>query len=480
MTEAWELIKLTIPIFISMCSWVTMKVTDTAVLGHVGTRYLDATALSDIWTSSTGVFIQSRVVGTFCGQAFGAGNKMMVGIWLQVAYAVLATIMIPVAICWCLTYTVLRTTGNEEQISSDASYYALVLALCLPVRIAFSQLSSFLTSQKIMRPGVVCSVMSMLLNLFGNLVLVLGLPFPGWSGLGFAGCPWVTTVVEFIQLFVMWYVFCHLQKLHVDCWPGWSRKHITGERLKTYFKMYLPAALSIGSDFWRVAAIGAVAESLGKDNLGVFNASYRICWMMLTFMGALAGAVGTQLNINLGKGSPAAARRSAAVGTSIAVVLLVVLGLLIVFIPRQLGMIFSSDPAVLDLFEESRWPFAAFAVFMNLSVNLERIPMAAGRVNAVFYAGLVGSWVGQVPGVLLLTKFWRADLVGLYSGVAAGYALLASIFVVIILRLDWSELAHEARVRSEATKPKESMKMSLQPVATSTEEEAEDGAGASA
>merc|ERR1719217_1737102 len=99
----------------------------------------------------------------------------------------------------------------------------------------------------------------------------------------------------------------------------------------------------------------------------------------------------------------------------IAVVVLVLLGLAIVSIPRLLGTIFSDDPTVLDLFEESRWPFAAFAVLMNLSVNLEKIPMAAGRVNAVFYAGLAGSWLGQVPGVLLLTKFWRNDLVGLYS-----------------------------------------------------------------
>lgn len=143
--------KLAIPMFMAMVSWVALKVTDTAVLGHVGketmghvgTRYLDATALSDLWTSSTGVFIQSRVVGTFCGQAFGAGNKQLVGIWLQVSYVVLGCVMVPVAICWCLTAPVLRAVHKTPQEVSDASYYAVVLAICLPVRIGFSQLSSF-------------------------------------------------------------------------------------------------------------------------------------------------------------------------------------------------------------------------------------------------------------------------------------------------------------------------------------------------
>lgn len=47
--------------------------------GHVGTRYLSASAVSDLWTQSTGVFIQGRVLGVFCGQAIGAGNKKLAG-----------------------------------------------------------------------------------------------------------------------------------------------------------------------------------------------------------------------------------------------------------------------------------------------------------------------------------------------------------------------------------------------------------------
>merc|ERR1712008_631723 len=168
-------------------------------------------------------------------------------------------------------------------------------------------------------------------------------------------------------------------------------------------------------------------------------------------------------------------RRSAAVGTIMAVVVLVLLGVIIVCIPRQLGSIFSADPAVLDLFEESRWPLAAFAVLMNLVVTLEKIPLAAGRVKAVLYAGLVGSWLGQVPSVVLLTKFWRADLVGLYSGVATGYGLLAAIHVIIILRLDWNELAHEAQVRSETVETTEAMSASLEPTGSPLNKETEGG-----
>ena len=54
------------------------------VAGYTGTEYLAAASISDLWTQSTGVFIMGGVLGMFCSQAIGAGNKELAGIWLQV------------------------------------------------------------------------------------------------------------------------------------------------------------------------------------------------------------------------------------------------------------------------------------------------------------------------------------------------------------------------------------------------------------
>ncbi len=72
------------PLMVSALSFVVMKVTNTALVGHTGTENLAAVALSDLWTSSTGVFIQGRVLGVFVGNAVGAGDTKLAGIWLQV------------------------------------------------------------------------------------------------------------------------------------------------------------------------------------------------------------------------------------------------------------------------------------------------------------------------------------------------------------------------------------------------------------
>ena len=46
--------------------------------------------------SSTGVVTFGGVLGTFVGNALGADNKKMAGVWLQVSLAVLMAVTVPV------------------------------------------------------------------------------------------------------------------------------------------------------------------------------------------------------------------------------------------------------------------------------------------------------------------------------------------------------------------------------------------------
>lgn len=54
-----------------------------SLVSHFTSRYLEASSLSDLWTSSTGVIIQGRVLGMFVGNSM-ATNPKMGGEWLQV------------------------------------------------------------------------------------------------------------------------------------------------------------------------------------------------------------------------------------------------------------------------------------------------------------------------------------------------------------------------------------------------------------
>ena len=119
-------------LFISRLGWVGMKVTDTALLGHVGTHALAASSLSDLWTMASGVFIQGRVLGIFVGNAVGAAKAgtapwSVAGEWFQVSVAVLGVIALAVMGLWAITEPVLRLFGYSSRLLSDASFFSLVL-----------------------------------------------------------------------------------------------------------------------------------------------------------------------------------------------------------------------------------------------------------------------------------------------------------------------------------------------------------------
>ena len=161
-----------------------MKATDTAILGHLAdndTLYLSAVASADLWTSSTGVFIQGRVLGTFVGQAIGAGNTAMAGVWLQVSLACLLPLAIVPLILWsALTSTVLSLISSDASLIAPGALYAGVLSSALPGRVFFSQLSQYLTAQGVMYPTTVSAAVALLSNLALGLFFILGLPhIPG-------------------------------------------------------------------------------------------------------------------------------------------------------------------------------------------------------------------------------------------------------------------------------------------------------------
>jgi hypothetical protein len=78
--------------------------------------------------------------------------------------------------------------------------------------------------------------------------------------------------------------------------------NIEWDMVKKYLTQYIPQALSISEAFVRVAAIGAVCTTLGHLQLGVFNMSYRVLWITLTFIGSVGSACGIKISAALGAG----------------------------------------------------------------------------------------------------------------------------------------------------------------------------------
>lgn len=113
----------------------------------------------------------------FVGNAIGAKKYKIAGQYLQIAYFVSFLILIPVVILWSITGPVLKSLGNDEELSNASWKYALLLMCALPGRIVFKNLTEYFGAMKITKPAVRTSAIGITVNLLVGLPLVLGWPF---------------------------------------------------------------------------------------------------------------------------------------------------------------------------------------------------------------------------------------------------------------------------------------------------------------
>lgn len=469
---AGSIMSLFFPIFASRLAWIGMKTTDTALLGHAGTDFLSASSLSDFYTGAFGPLMQDSVLNSKVGPAYGAGNKDMVCIWVQVSATVYAWATLFIIAAFCTTGPALHYgLGTPEPIAGYAGYYSTVMALCLPARFINGKITAFFTAQAKTRPSRDTTVLALLLNLVFGLQLVLGIPLAALGSYGFWACPIVTTCVEWFITALYFFVYCGLLRYHDECWGAipsqWSvfrdvflapvvaradsehfayyNEHIK-PRIREYVRLAFPANLALASDFWRMSAIGLLAGTLGEKNVAVFNASYRLAWMNMTVIGSFSSAACTQLGIMLGTGSGTKCKKIVGFGVSTVVAFLVATAALTVVFVEPLASIFSSDPEVIELFGECGAAIGFMIFFMCLSMHFELILFAIGASKVVSRAAILGSWVGQVPAVLLMIRLMGRQLQAVYIGVGIGYAFYLVLVFVPFVRTNWDE---EARMKSE-------------------------------
>mmetsp|Transcript_16363 Transcript_16363/g.53269 ORF Transcript_16363/g.53269 Transcript_16363/m.53269 type:complete len:212 (-) Transcript_16363:44-679(-) len=163
----------------------------------------------------------------------------------------------------------------------------------------------------------------------------------------------------------------------------------------------------------------------------------------MAFTGALGQAVGTKVSYGLGAGDVPAVERDVFLGLLITVASLALLSLVVYAIPATLGSVFSSDATIIDAFARARTPLAALVFFVNLAVVLERIPVVAGRTKSVLVCATIGSWLGQVPAVILCLTLWQKSIEALFTGVAVGYLFLCLMYAALVASLDFKQIAKE-------------------------------------
>jgi Na+-driven multidrug efflux pump len=183
--EAKEQMRYALPISFTTVCRLLVGTTATAFLGHISTNDLAAAGLANVINDVFGVFVGAAgyTIMPLCGQAWGAGNKPILGVWLQIAIVVMAfmcAIFTPIIIF--STEPFLKLCGINDTVTGLAGQYVRVYVFTMFPLNCFMALRVYLQTQGSVQPSmyvcIVASVVNVVLNYVTIYILHMGLQGP--------------------------------------------------------------------------------------------------------------------------------------------------------------------------------------------------------------------------------------------------------------------------------------------------------------
>jgi len=418
----------------------------TAVLvARFDTFALASISQASVWTAPISTMFKFGIqqLSTLCGQAAGAGNPKLVGIWLQIFIVFVCIAFVPVAGSRWLTCPLLLVAGIRPHLAEASGRYAVWSMFAFLFENVYLAVKEYYAAQYIVKPEAFIDCVFTFVN-FASIFTFLYV-----FKLGVVGVAISNTIVRCIRLIVL-VLYCYHQGYHLKTWPGWSREEIVvWDRWITLLKLTFPAAIGGMIEEIQFQLCSLLAGRMGHKTSASFALILKItnCCMVISM--SVAGAAGIRLSRHLGNGDVEAGRLSSHVGILSASLVQLCLSACYVCLVRPFGLWSSTDAAVQEQIYSTRWVVASIIAILGPFMSTCTVITKQGRAQIVAWFVSLGTWLVGVPMSVLLSSF-GGGLTGIYQGIFLGYSLSMFCLIWVYFRTDWLALTHVARQRSEA------------------------------
>ncbi|KAL8489104.1 hypothetical protein ACS0TY_025126 [Phlomoides rotata] len=412
-------------------SFGTIVVTQS-FLGHISSTNLAGYAL--VQTLSVrfvnGILIgMSSATETLCGQAFGAKQYHMMGIYLQRSWIIdliTLTILLPVFIFGTSIFNLL---GQEEGIASSAGYislwfipylYALIYSLTIQMYLQAQQKNMIIAWLAALQFAI-----HVLLSWLFVYVLDFGLP-GAMSALCISS--WFIVLGEFAYIFGGW---CP------NTWTGFTIAAV--KDLWPVVKLSVSSGLMICLELWYYAILVLLAGYVKNAEVAIsaFSICLNISSLIINIIVGIMGAACVRVANELGRGDARAVKFSIKVlmGTSVSIGLFFMI--LCLGFSKKIGYLFTNEEEV--ALRVSRLSLLlAFTVFLGgIYPILSGVAIGAGLQTKVAFINLgcfyaIGLPVGAVLGYAL-----HLQVEGIWIGMTCGVVTQTLSLGFMIWRTNW-------------------------------------------
>ncbi|XP_010251087.1 PREDICTED: protein DETOXIFICATION 29-like [Nelumbo nucifera] len=422
-------------IFTSICQYSLGAITQVFA-GQVGTLDLAAVSVENsvIAGFSFGVMLgMGSALETLCGQAFGAGQLDMLGIYMQRSWVILNTTAIVLCFLYIFAGPFLKLIGEQHQIAEAAGSFSVWM---IPQLFAYAMnfpIAKFLQAQSKMMVMAVISAVALILHTFFSWLLMLRL---GWGLVGAAvvlNASWIFIVVA--QLVYIFSGTCG------RAWSGFSMKAF--QNLWGFVRLSLASAVMLCLEVWYFMALILFAGYLKDAEVSVDALS--ICmnilgWAVMVALGCNA-AISVRISNELGAGHPRIAKFSVVVVVITSCLIGLLLSIILISTRKQFPVIFSSSLDVRKLVSELTPLLAISIIINNVQPVLSGVAIGAGWQALVAYVNISCYYLFGIPLGLILGYKLDMGVTGIWYGMLSGTILQTAVLFWMTYRTNWNKEA---------------------------------------
>jgi putative MATE family efflux protein len=407
---------------------------DNILVGHlVGyTANAGIGVANQIWTVVI-IFVMSVFTGmsVLVARFVGAGNEEMADRTVYQAFitatALAVGILAPIG--YFSAPFLLRLVNAAPAVQHEALPFLRIMFVFSIGMLIFFMLSGALRAAGDARTPMIMGIALTVMNIGFNIVLIRGLgPIPAF---GTAGAAMGTMMAcGILGVYSLW-------KLWAGGWVvSFPRKHGFAPDwgiIKSLFKFGLPTgmqgiAMNIGG-LLMLAFIGSLAESAQAQ--AAFAVSYSQLFSLITWTSVgLLGAASAVAGQNLGAGRADRATEGVHVAARIAVGGAAFVGLMFMFLPRQLLAIFGmNDPEVVAIGVQLLRFLSVSGLLVSLALAYTGGLQGTGDTKSPFYISVVSQIVVPLGLCFIIKKVSVLDPIDIWIAILAGHFTRASLSV---------------------------------------------------
>ncbi|KAH6789237.1 MATE efflux family protein [Perilla frutescens var. frutescens] len=441
LVESVKLWSIAAPIaFNILCNYGINSFTSIFV-GHIGNLELSGVAisLSVIANLSFGFLLgMASALETLCGQAYGAGEINMLGVYMQRSCLILTSACVCMMPLYIYSKPVLKLLGQRHDIADIAGKFSIYI-----IPQMFSLAINFPT-QKFLQAQSKVAVLAWVG--FFALILHLGLLFFfirvfKW---GLAGAAAAYNLSAWgIALAQMAYIVGWCQ----DTWNGLS--WLAFKEIWPFLKLSVSSAIMLCLEIWYFMSIIVLTGHLEDPVVAV--GSLSICmnlngWEGMLFIGVNA-AISVRVSNELGSGHPRAAKYCVYV-TVFESLLIGMLSMVIIIATKdEFAILFTDSKEMQKAVGDLAYLLAVTMVLNSIQPVISGVAIGGGWQGLVAFINLTCYYVIGLPIGFLLGYKTRLGVQGIWMGMIFGTFLQTVILLLIVWRTNWNEEVAQASER---------------------------------